>query len=255
MTFDTITIVVLFLCFIWSGFVRAGFGAGAFILMLPFALFVINTPLIIVPVVATHAVILSSLTVFQHFHNVNWKYVGVVISITFIPFISGLYGLILLSEKWLVLLVYGITLIYALSYIFPRPVVKNTNPVVKKTNSGFDFLMLMIGGYINGLSFTGGPPIAAVMTKYVPKQQFRDTFLATVILTATTKLSTFFWLGISLQPQLQLIVIPAVLLGHVMGLRFHRYFVTMDERIFYRWLGIVLLMVTLLGIIKTLIFH
>lgn len=250
MIFDTFTIVVLFLCFIWSGFIRASLGVGAFILMLPFALFVINTPLIIMPIVATHATILSSVIVLQHFQNVSWKHVGIFICITFIPFTIGLYGLILLPEKWLVLLVYGITFMYSLSYILPR------QQVVKKSKStGFDLFMLIIGGYINGISFTGGPPIAAVMTKYVPKQQFRDTFLAMVILTATIKLSTFFWLGISLQPQLQLIVIPAVLLGHVMGLRFHRYFVTMDERIFYRWLGIVLLLVTLVGIIKTLIFH
>lgn len=247
MIFDTFTIVVLFLCFVWSGFIRASLGVGALILMLPFALLVINTPLIIVPVVATHAVILSSLTVLQHFYNVSWKHVGIFLGITFIPFIIGLYGLIQLPEKWLVLLAYMITLVYSLSYLWPRPVAKKSTIL--------DLVTLIIGGYINGLSFTGGPPIAAVMSKHVPKRQFRDTFLAMVILIATIKLSTFYWLGISLQPQLQLIVIPAVLLGHVMGLRFHRYFVSMDERIFYRWLGIVLLMVTLLGIIKTLIFH
>lgn len=244
MTFDTFTIVVLFLCFIWSGFLRTGLGVGATVLMLPFALLVVNSPLIIIPVVTTHAVVLSSATVIQHFHNVSWKHVGIFTGITAIPFAIGLYGLILLPEKWLMLLVYSITLIYSISYILQIRITKK--------NRGLDLFALLVGGYINGLSFTGGPPIAAVMSKHVPKQQFRDTFLAMVILIATIKFSTFYWVGINLQPQLQLIMLPAVLIGHVLGLRFHRYFVTTDERVFYRVLGIIIFVAVIVGIVKIL---
>jgi hypothetical protein len=231
---------VLFLCFIWSGFLRTGLGVGATVLMLPFALFVVNSPLIVVPIVATQSVILSSVTVFQHSQNVSWKHVGIFLGITAIPFVIGLYGLILLPEKWLMLLVYGITLMYALSYIFQIRLATN--------NTGLDLLALIMGGYINGLSFSGGPPIAAVMSKYVPKRQFRDTFLAMVILIAAIKLSTFYWVGVDLQLQLQLFMIPAVLIGHIIGLRFHHYFMTIDERSFYRWLGVVIFIATLVGI-------
>jgi len=242
MTFDTLTIVVLFLCFIWSGFLRTGLGVGATVLMLPFALLVVNSPLIILPVITTQSVILSSVTVLQNFQNVSWRQVGVFLGITATPFSVGLYGLILLPEKWLMLLVYSITFVYALSYIFQVR--------VNEKSTGLDLFALIIGGYINGLSFTGGPPIAAVMSKHVPKQQFRDTFLAMMILIATIKLSTFYWVGVNLQLQLQVMMIPAVLIGHVLGLRFHRYFVTTDERVFYRWLGVVIFVATLVGIIK-----
>jgi hypothetical protein len=244
-TFDTVTFVVLFLCFIWSGFLRTGLGVGSTVLMLPFALLVVDNPLIIIPVAATHAVFLSTITVVQNFRNVNWRYAGIFILFIFLPFVSGIYGLVSLPEKWLTLLIYTITLIYAFSYIFPMK--------LSVTNRFTDFLSLVIGGYINGLSFTGGPPLAAVMSKYVAKVQFRDTFLATVIFVATVKLSTLLFIGISLQPQLQLYMLPAVLLGHVLGLRFHRYFINRDDRDFYRWLGIVILMITILGFIKTLL--
>lgn len=242
MTFDSFTLLVLFLCFIWSGFVRTGLGVGSTVLMLPFALLVVNSPLVIIPLATAHSVVLSSLTVIQYFKNVSWRHVGIFTGITALPFILGLYGLITLPEKWLTLLVYGITLMYSISYIFPLP--------LPTANKGFDLVSLIIGGYINGLSFTGGPPLAAVMSKYVAKWQFRDTFLAMTILVALTKLVTLYWAGISLQPQLQLYMIPAVLLGHVLGLRFHRYFLTREERDFYRGLGIVLISTIVIGILN-----
>jgi len=243
-TFDVLTLVVLFICFIWSGFLRTGLGVGATVLMLPFALLVVDNPLVIIPVVATHAVFLSTITVAQNFHNVDWRYVGTFMTLIFLPFIAGIYGLISLSEKWLTLLIYTITFVYALSYIFPMK--------LQITNRFTDFLSLMIGGYINGLSFTGGPPLAAVMSKYVSKKQFRDTFLATVIFIAIVKLATLLFMNISLQPQLQLYMIPAVLIGHILGLRFHQHFVTMNDRDFYRWLGVVILLITILGFAKLL---
>ena len=57
--------VIIFIIFIWSGFVRSGLGFGGAVLSLPFLLIVTNQPLVFLPIIAVHLLVFSSLTIVQ----------------------------------------------------------------------------------------------------------------------------------------------------------------------------------------------
>ena len=58
--------------FIWAGFVRTGLGFGGAALGLPFMLFISDQPLLWLPVIGTHLLFFSGLTLSKRLHNVDW---------------------------------------------------------------------------------------------------------------------------------------------------------------------------------------
>ena len=50
--------------FIWSGFVRAGFGFGGALFTIPFLLLIHNDPLFFLPIISIHLLIFCWLTLF-----------------------------------------------------------------------------------------------------------------------------------------------------------------------------------------------
>lgn len=243
MNFNTFTLVFLFICFIWSGFTRTGFGFGANALMLPFALLVVPDPLIIIPVVAAQAILFCGFEATRNFLRIDWKTIGWIVTITAIPIALGIYGLINLPEEILTLAVYFVTTGYALKYIFDWQ--------VSKHNKIIDFLALIFGGYITGFSLSGGPLIVAVALKRIPPALFRNSMLAFWTLIGSTKLITLALAGVNLQSKLFLFTLPAVIIGHLIGLYFHGRI--LQSKKFYQFLGIMLLVISTLGITKILL--
>lgn len=243
MTFEPIILVFLAILIVWSGFIRSAFGFGGNALMLPLALLVIPDPLVIIPIVIMQAVIFNGLEVMRQPHKVAWKTVFRLLAVMALPFVAGVYGLIQLPSEILALGVYIITLIYALSYIFPMKLVINSKIA--------QFFSLILGGYVTGFSFAGGPPVVAVAAKHIPKQMLRNSLMALWVVAGSIKLVTLSLANVDLQIFLQLFTLPAAIIGHIIGNYYHNRIVHVSD--FYRIIGVVLLLVSMAGIAKAIL--
>ena len=137
-------------------------------------------------------------------------------------------------------IIFGIVSVYSISYIINRPF-KSNHPVL---DTGF----LMLGGYISGTSLIGAPLIISVFATHVAKHQLRDTLFVLWFILVTIKMAAFIYAGVDLQLIHHLWLLPCAAVGHVIGLRFHHRILEGDPKVFYRVLGVTLLIVSLVGI-------
>lgn len=245
------------LIFVWSGFVRSGLGFGGAALSLPFLLLIDNRPLLFLPVIAIHLLLFSSSTVLASLYrargnrtntagfaaSINWHYLRYALAIMIVPKLLGVFGLITLPADLMSGIIFLIVSIYAVGYIFNRPFRSNSRTV--------DALFLMLGGYISGSSLIGAPLIIAVFANHVQKQQLRDTLFVLWFILVTIKMAAFLYAGIDLQLVHQLWLLPCAALGHLAGLRLHRHMLDKESPLFFRLLGLTLLMISLIGILRS----
>ena len=202
------------LIFIWSGFVRGGLGFGGAALAMPLMLLVINDPLIWLPMVANHLLIFSTLTIYNRLANIDWVYLKKALLVMLIPKIAGVFGLISLPTVLLVNLIYGVTFIYALTYIMDYK--------FSSKNRLVDNILLFFGGYASGTSLIGAPLISAVFSRHVEISRLRDTLFGLWIILVIIKMSTFIVFEVNLQFKYTLYMLPAAAIGHWLGLKLHR---------------------------------
>ena len=243
--------ILIGLIFVWSGIVRSGLGFGGAVLALPFLLLVDNQPLVYLPIIALHLLIFSSLTVYSNQRKarhgekeatVAWLFLSKALLVMFIPKLVGVFGLITLPARTMSTIIFCIISAYALSYIFNRPITSK--------NKWVDVLFLMLGGYISGTSLIGAPIIVAVFAKYVSRHQLRDTLFVLWFILVTIKMISFVYADIDLQLIHHLWLLPCAAIGHVIGLRLHDYLLQADSVVFYRFVGMALLLTSSLGLIK-----
>ncbi|MFT7387112.1 MAG: putative membrane protein YfcA [Candidatus Endobugula sp.] len=245
------------LLFIWSGVVRSGFGFGGAVFALPFLLLIDNQPLVYLPIIAVHLLIFSSLTVYQNHRKqalltadstdqtlsgVDWPYLKRALGIMIVPKMIGVLGLLTLSPKVMSVIIFSIIAVYAFSYILNRPFQSN--------HKVLDVIFLMLGGYISGTSLIGAPLIVAVFVKSVAKQQLRDTLFVLWFILVIIKMSSLIYYGVDMQLVHHLWLLPCATIGHIIGLRLHKYLLNTDNVNFYRIFGSILLLTSIGGITK-----
>ncbi|MGO1659506.1 MAG: TSUP family transporter [Marinobacter sp.] len=261
------------LIFVWSGFVRSGLGFGGAVLSLPFLLLVKNDPLIFLPIIAVHLLFFSSLTIWMNNRNnrktatagstekltgfgpdvepnrpegtVDWHYLWRMLGIMLVPKLIGVFGLFTLPPNVLSAIIFVIVAIYSVSYIINRPFRSKSKTV--------DVLLLMAGGYISGTSLIGAPLIIAVAAQHVAREKLRDTLFGLWFILVLIKLAAFVWVGLDLQLIHHLWLLPCAAIGHVIGLRFHERILKAETPVFFRMLGVVLLVVSSVGMISALL--
>ena len=238
-------IVALCALFIWSGFVRSGFGFGGAALTLPLLLFVVDSPLLVLPVIALHLVFFSSITVGTHFHNVNWPYLKKLVTITLIPKLAGIAGLLSLPDDILSIILYAIMLLYGAMYLSGKK--------IRSQNRFTDGCLLAMGGYFSGVSLVGAPPIVAVVSRDLPAAQVRETLFVLWLIMVALKLAAFVATGTDLQLMAALWLLPFAGIGHWLGLRFHRRILASGQTSFMRLVGAGLLSVSAAGIAQRLL--
>ncbi len=231
--------------FIWTGFVRAGLGFGGAALGLPFLLLVENDPLLFLPLIGLHLLFFSSLTIGPRLKNVDWRFMLKSLAIIIIPKFIGILGLLSLPAKLMTAIVFTITFIYGITYVFDYN--------FKSNNKWGDRALLALGGYISGTSLVGAPLIVAVYTRYVRKEQLRDTLLSLWFILVCLKMSAFIASGIDLQLKQNLWLIPMATIGHVLGLRWHDHLQSGNAGHFKRIMGLVLIVVTTIGLMQVLL--
>ena len=239
---SAVQIGVLMLVFTWSGFVRAGLGFGGTALALPFALVVVESAQVVVPLLLVQLCVFSVMNTWRRFDNIDLRYVGYLTALLVLPVLAGVFTLINLPDQGLITLVYLCVLGFAIQYIAQFE--------FKIASKAVDLFLLMLGGYVLGSTTAGGPPIVAVSMRYVARDKVRDTLLGLWSLFSVMNLIVLFQADVDLQWRSQLWLLPATVVGHVIGERFHRQLLTMQTAVFYRVLGGALLVVTVIGLIK-----
>jgi uncharacterized membrane protein YfcA len=237
--FDPVTIALIALIYVWTGFVRSGLGFGGSALGLPLMLFVVDQPLFWLPVIGWHLLFFSILTLRTRLDNVDWGYLRRSALFIVPAALAGVFGLLNLPTHWLVVFIYTVTLFYAFTWV--------ANLDIRSTNHWLDKGLLLAGGYIAGTSLTGAPLMVAVYARNVAAAQLRDTLFVLWFILVTIKMSTFAALGVNLQWQNALLLLPVAAIGHVVGLKTHEHILQNDQR-FKRVLGGMLMLVSLLGL-------
>jgi uncharacterized membrane protein YfcA len=239
------------LIFIWSGFVRSGLGFGGAVLSLPFLLLVHNQPLVFLPLISVQLLFFSSITLLlnnrkstaaqrTHKSTVDWPYLRYMLAVMIVPKLLGVFGLITMPANILSIIIFVVVSVYAITYITNKPF---------KSNSKFiDALFLMAGGYISGTSLIGAPLIIAVAAQHVARERLRDTLFALWFILVSIKLAAFIYAGVSLQLIHHLWLLPCAAIGHFIGLRFHERMLKAETPMFFRVMGIALLLISALGL-------
>ncbi|WAK03344.1 TSUP family transporter [Methylobacter sp. YRD-M1] len=231
--------LVIALLFVWAGFVRTGLGFGGAALGLPLMLFVHNDPLLWLPIISTHLLFFSGLTLRTRLHNVDWQYLRRSSIYIIPPAIIGVFGLVNLPTLWLNVFIYSITLFYGLTWLFNRAIESRRNWV--------DKLLLVLGGYVAGTSLTGAPLMVAVYMRNVSREQLRDTLFVLWFILVSIKMTTFVALSVDLHFLAALALIPIAAVGHMLGLKAHDA-IMRNDLLFKRWIGGGLVIVSALGL-------
>ena len=241
MLFDfslTETLIVCLL-FVWAGFVRTGLGFGGAALGLPLMLFVNPDLLLWLPMIGTHLLFFSGLTLSKRLHHVDWKYLRDSLLFIIPPAFIGIFGLVSLPTLWLNLFIYSITLFYGVIWMLNRAITSN--------RGWADKLLLIMGGYVAGTSLTGAPLMVAVYMRNVNRERLRDTLFVLWFILVTIKMTTFVVLSVDLHIKQALMLIPVAAIGHVMGLKTHQR-IMRNEQLFKRWVGAGLVVISVLGL-------
>ncbi len=241
MEFTLYSIIVLAIAFWWSGLVRAGLGFGGAGLMYPVALLAVDSVVFLVPIICVQLMIFSSATLIQDHGKINWRVLGLLMAIILPTFMLGVFGLINFPEWFLLAVVYLVIISYSLFYIFNFHTSAHQNWWV-------DLPILLFGGYVSGLSLAGAPIIAAVSLRLLDRHQLRATLFVLWFICCAIKLATLAYYEIDLQLRHQLWLLPCALVGHLMGLRLHRRILALQSPVFYRWMGLVLLGLSLVSL-------
>lgn len=237
--FSTPGLVVIGLIFVWTGFVRTGLGFGGAALGLPLMLFVDNRPLFWLPIIGSHLLFFSSLTLTTQLRSVDWPYLRRA-SFWIIPAaLGGIAGLLNLPNRWLLDFIYAVTLAYALIWMM--------NWAIFSNNAWLDKFFLVLGGYIAGTSLTGAPLMVAVFMRNVAKEKLRNTLFVLWFVLVAIKMATFVAVGVEMHFLVALALLPIAAIGHVIGLRVHEMILRHDRR-FKRVMGGLLMVISAAGL-------
>lgn len=227
------------LVFAWTGFVRTGLGFGGAALGLPLILFVHDNPLVWLPIIGMHLLFFSGLTLLNRLHNVDWPYLRRSSIYIIPPAIAGVFGLVNLPALWLNSFIYSITLFYGFTWLFNRR--------IESQHAWADRGLLMLGGYVAGISLSGAPLMVAVYMRNVSKYQLRDTLFVLWFILVSLKMTTFVALSVDLHFLTALSLLPIAAIGHLLGLKAHNV-IMRNDLLFKRWIGGGLVIVSALGL-------
>ena len=243
--FSNQQLVFACLVFVWSGFVRTSLGFGGAALGLPLMMLIDDSPLFWLPVIGAHLLAFTSITIINQLSHVDWSYLRQSLVYILPAKIAGVLGLLNLPNQWLVLLIYSITLAYAITWLL--------NVSIQSSGHGWrEKLLLGLGGYVSGTSLTGAPMIVAVYMQHIKLHQLRNTLFVLWFFLVTIKMSTFVAFGFNLYLVSAVLLLPGAAIGHYLGLKAHEYMLSNDV-LFKRIMGAVLSLICLLGFYHQLI--
>ena len=241
MTFASLELVLIAFIFTWIGFVRTGLGFGGAVLGLPILMLIGGSPIDWLPIIGIHLLFFSGITLSNSLKEVDWVYLKKSLPWILPAKIIGVIGLISLSPNIMTVIVYLITSLYALTWI-------NNSQFISKKN-WVNNIFLFFGGYLSGTSLMGGVLLVAVYMSYVDIKRLRNTLFVLWFFLVSIKMAAFLAVGVFVDWQFSLMLIPVAALGHFIGLRLHDRMIQNDTK-FKRWMGGVLILVCIVGLLK-----
>jgi uncharacterized membrane protein YfcA len=237
--FSTLDLIFTAVLFIWAGFVRSGLGFGGAALGLPFMLFIYNQPIFWLPIIGLHLLFFSALTLRTRLNNVDWAYLRQSLLLIIPAALVGVFGLLNLPNRWLLLFIYAVTLFYAITWLF------NIN--IRSNKIWADKILLVLGGYVAGTSLTGAPLMVAVFMRHVAITQLRNTLFVLWFILVSIKMATFTAVGVDLQIGTALLLLPVAAIGHVIGIYAHDR-IMQNDLLFRRLIGGMLIGICIPGL-------
>ncbi|MCK9620176.1 MAG: TSUP family transporter [Methylobacter sp.] len=178
--------------------------------------------------IGVHLLFFSGLTLLNRLHNVDWPYLrSSAIYILPAAFV-GVFGLLNLPILWLNSFIYSVTLFYGFTWLLNRG--------IQSRHVWADRGLLMLGGYVAGISLTGAPLMVAVYMRNVSKQKLRDTLFILWFTLVSIKMTTFIALSVDLHLLTALALLPIAAIGHIVGLKAHNA-IMRNDLLFKRWIG------------------
>jgi uncharacterized protein len=229
------------LIFMWSGFVRTGLGFGGAALGLPLMLLVHNQAIFWIPVIGSHLLLFSGLTLRTRLEDVDWIYLKESGLYILPSAIVGVFGLISFPNSWLLVFIYSLTLFYAVLWALDR--------AIHSQHAWMDKLLLVLGGYVSGTSLTGAPLMIAVFMRRVSMAKLRNTMFVLWFIIVSMKMLTLLALEVPLNLGTSLVLIPVAAVGHVAGLKAHDFIMHRDQ-LFRRVIGSFLIIVCVMGLFQ-----
>ncbi|MDC0088478.1 sulfite exporter TauE/SafE family protein [Porticoccaceae bacterium] len=251
MDFQWYQYALIIIVFIWSGFVRAGFGFGGALFTIPFLLLIHNDPLFFLPIISIHLLFFAALTLYSSAKpttdkvpqaSINWGFVRYALLVMLIPKLAGVAGLLILPTNLMNSIIFLLIAGYSITYIIGRPLQSNSRAL--------DTLFLVLGAYISGTSLIGGPLVIAVAMRHIQAHEFRNTLFVLWFVLVSIKLCAFALAGVDLQLAASLWLLPFAAIGHLIGQRFHHRLLQRSNARFYQILGWVLLSTSLIGLVQ-----
>lgn len=239
LSFSPLDISLIALIFVWTGFVRSGLGFGGAALGLPLLFLIHPQALYWLPIIGSHLLFFSALTLRTRIHSVDWSYLRQASPYIIPAALIGILGLINLPNYWLVLFIYGITLFYACLWLFSLDIHSN--------HLWVDRLLLVVGGYVAGTSLSGAPIMVAVFMRNIARHQLRNTMFVLWFTLVSIKMLTFVALDVELHLLTALALLPVASIGHLAGLKLHDLILQQDKH-FKRIIGGVLALISLTGL-------
>jgi len=241
MSLTPLEIATIGLIFTWIGFVRTGLGFGGAVLGLPILMLVAGSPIDWLPIIGIHLLFFSSITLLNSLKQVDWTYLKKSLPWILPAQMMGVIGLLSLSPLIMIIVVYSITSVYALTWITNRNIASKKNWVNQ--------LLLIMGGYISGTSLMGGALLVAVYAANIEVKKLRNTLFVLWFLIVSIKMAAFLFVDIYIDWKFSLMLIPVAGLGHIIGLKVHDQLIKNDAK-FKRWIGGALLLVCIIGLTK-----
>ncbi len=239
--FTTTQLVITALLFVWTGFVRTGLGFGGAALGLPLLLLVKPEPLLWLPIIGTHLLFFTSITLRTRLNDVDWGYLKQSSKLIIPAAIVGVLGLISLPTQWVLVFIYSVSFFYATTWVL--------NKTITSHNKWVDRTLLILGGYVAGTSLTGAPLMVAVYMRNVAKHKLRNTLFVLWFILVSIKMSTFALLNIDLHTLAAIMLVPVAAIGHVIGLKVHDVIMHNDQK-FKQFVGVGLMMISVIGLVN-----
>jgi hypothetical protein len=203
-----------------------------------------GSPIDWLPIIGIHLLFFSSITLSNSLRQVDWQYLKKSLPWILPAKIIGVIGLLSLPPNVMTVIVYLITILYSLTWI------NNSQIISKKT--WVNNLLLFFGGYLSGTSLMGGVLLVAVYMNHIDLKKLRNTLFVLWFFLVSIKMVAFMAVGVYIDWRFSLMLIPVAALGHFIGLRMHERMIKSDAK-FKRWMGGVLIIVCMVGLLKVIV--